>query len=261
MSLIRGKDFMISFKRPSTGVLVPVCYATDVQINHTLKTREITGPQGRAEDFIADSTGYTLQIPALVVYAEDTYSYLDFLDAITNGSRLTWDASIFPESGLRHGGECLPTGLNLTSQFRDLMKYDVNLLGCGVFNTVKLPFNKVVYLADFDEIQLPGCPNPYPVAVFWYDGSLIGPAANAGEVITIFNTYAATHGNQYKILSSVDGGCRFNLQIAYGSPTPYPDVIYAQQGLDFAISSDQPNDNVISPNQLSDDALTPIGTA
>ena len=66
MGAIRGSDFIVSIEL--NGVQVPVCYATDCQINRTFDTREISGPQGRDRDYISDYRGYTISIPVLIVY-------------------------------------------------------------------------------------------------------------------------------------------------------------------------------------------------
>lgn len=253
---ISGADFMISIE--VNGVPVPVCYATDCQISQTFDTREISGPQSRWRDYLADYMGYTIDIPVLLVYTE-AFNYLNFQTAGQSGTRLKWSATAFDNGGVVHSGEVLLTSLNLTSQMRDAMKFDVSAIGCGELTTKLLPIEKVVYLSDFNKKRLTGCPNPYPLSVFWYDLTLIGPATNPDEVIQVFNDYSATHGGLYTLVSSVDGGCDFNMEIAYDAPQPYPDTVFAQQGALFAISSDQNQDNVISTDQDMDNVLTPIG--
>lgn len=256
MSAILGSDFIISFN--ADGVISPVCYAQDCQINRTFDTREISGPQGRERDYIADYNGYTIQIPILVVY-RSKFNYLDFMNAADAGLKLSWSASAYKNGGVIHSGQVLVTEIDLTSQFRDVIKADVSLIGCGKFVTTISPINKVVYLSDFDKNILPGCPNAYPISVFWYDGSLIGPANNPDEVINIFNNYSASHGNYYTLVGSVDGGCYFNMQIDFSAPEPYPDTIFSRQGALFAISTNQSANNVLSTDQDSNNVLTPIG--
>lgn len=253
---IAGADFMVSIE--VNGEAVPVCYATDCQISQTFDTREISGPQSRWRDYIPDYMGYTIDIPVLLVYQE-AFNFLDFQSAGQNGQRLKWAASAFENGGIVHSGEILLTSLNLTSQMRDTIKFDVSAIGCGELKTEAKPIQKVVYLSDFNKKMLAGCPNPYPLSVFWYDLSLIGPATNPDEVIQIFNEYSADHGNYYKLISSVDGGCYFNMEISFNSPQPYPDTVFAQQGAIFAISVDQSIDNVLSTDQDMNNVLTPIG--
>lgn len=255
MGAILGSDLILSIVEGASSS--PVCYSTDVQINREYRTRLIASPNGRSDDFISDGKGYTLEIPLLVVY-EAYYNYLYFADKAESGARINWSASAFDNRGVVHSGQVLVTTLNLTSQMRDLIKTDVSLLGCGPLITEFKPINTSVYLSDFAKIQLPGCPNPYPVSVFWYDGTLLGPASNADEVVQLFNDYSVTHGNYYTI-SYGDGGCIFGMQIAYFSPKPYPTTIFAQPGAAFALSDNQFINNMLSPDQLSDQGLTPIG--
>ncbi|WP_143312997.1 hypothetical protein [Chitinophaga eiseniae] len=239
------------------GEMIPVCYATDCQISQTFDTREISGPQSRWRDYIPDYMGYTIDMPVLLVYTE-AYNFLDFQKAGQSGTRLKWAASAFENGGIVHSGEILLTSLNLTSQMRDVVKFDVSAIGCGELKTEAKPIQKVVYLSDFSKKMLVGCPNPYPLSVFWYDFTLIGPATNPDDVIQIFNDYSANHGNYYRLISSVDGGCYFNMEIEYNAPQPFPITVFAQQGASFAISSDQTLDNVISMDQDMDNVLTPI---
>lgn len=256
MAAILGSQFMMYIEL--NGQPEVVCYATDVQINRTYDTKEISGPQGPDRYFLYDMRSYTLQIPLLVVF-NTIFNYLDFANAGENRLILNWSASTSPVGGIRFSGQALLTELDLTSQMRDIIKSDVSLIGSGPLVTEKLPISIVVYLSDFDKIRLVGCPDPYPITVFWYDGSMIGPADNADDVINIFNAYSATHGNLYTLTSSVDGGCNFNMDISYEADEPYPTTIFAQPGALFAISSDQINDFVISPDQNNDQGLTPIG--
>jgi len=251
---ILGSDFVIYIDR-GNGMEV-ICYATDCQINRQFDTLEISGPQSRERDFISSYKSYDITVPYLVMW-DSVINYLDLSQLADAGTRFPWKATSFDNGGIIFSGTVLITSLDLTSQMRDVMKCDVNMRGCGTFTTQILPINKVVYLSKFDNTILPGCPNPYPIAVFWYDGTLIGPADNADDVINIFNQYSLQNGGYYILTSSVDGGCNFNMQISYNAPMS-PDVIYALQGAAFAISPNQDNNEVLSPDQDGDFGLTPI---
>lgn len=234
-----------------------ICHATDCIIDETLSIRPITGPQSPWEDYIGDSLGYTINVPGLVDYS-DPMNYLQIQKAKNARKPIAWAASAFQNGGIVHSGMLLITHLNQTTQMRDVMKFEMDAVGCGELITQKLPIVKTVYLAGFDNIQLPGCPNPYPIVVYWYDHTPIGPALNADDVVSVFNNYIGNvnpNGGLYYTLSVGDSGCNFIMSISYDALL-FPNVVYAEQGAeitlwdgrgDNAISNDQDNDNVISP--------------
>lgn len=257
MAAIEGYKFVIYMVVNDQPQIV--CYANDVQINRSYDSVEISGPQGKDRYYEYDMRGYTISIPSLVSWV-DKFNYRDFKAMGDNNVILPWRASSYINgTGYVLSGNVLITELNLTSQQRDMVKMDVTLLGSGPLVEELIPIDVVVYLSDFDKNLLVGCPNPYPLTIFWYDGTMIGPADNADDVIYIFNQYSASNGNYYTLTSSVDGGCQFNMQISFEAPEPYPTTIFAQQGALFAISDDQENNSVISPDQDDDQGLTPIG--
>lgn len=252
----RGIDFI--FKMMVDGIYQPVCYATDCIINETYEMLEITGPQSKWKDYIPDYAGYTLEVPGMQVY-EANANILQIQSLGRAGTKFAWQATAFGNGGVVETGFVRITSISKSSQFRDALRFSMSAIGCGAPQTLFVPISQVVYLSDFSKRILPGCPNAYPVEIFWYDGTMIGIATNADEVIQVFNEYSASHGNYYTLASSVDNGCYFNMNIDYAAPTPYPTTIFAQQGGMFAISTDQALDNVLSPDQDSDNVLTPIG--
>lgn len=254
---IAGYKFILSLDIGG-GVMAPIGCATDCAINETYDTREISGPQGKWRDYIPDYAGYTLSAPGLQVYTAPA-GILLLQNYGRSGTRFNWSASAFDNGGIIEKGTILITQLNKTAQFRDAMRFDMTAIGCGAPQTVFAPIQTIVYLSDFEKVQLAGCPNPYPITLFWYDLTMIGPADNADDVIAIFNAYSALNGSFYTLTSSVDGGCRFNMSISYLAPKPYPTTIFAQPGAAFALSDNQLINNMLSPDQISDQGLTPIG--
>lgn len=250
-----GKDFMISIE--VDGVMQPICYATDCSISENYEVLEITGSQSKWRDYISDYAGYTLQVPGLQVY-EANANILQMQTLGRTGTRFAWQATAFGTGGVVEQGFCIITSLTKTAQFRDAMRFDMSAIGCAVPETVFVPIQTTVYLSDFDKVQLAGCPNPYPVSIFWYDHTLIGLADNPDDVTAVFNEYSAANGGYYTLTSSVDGGCLFNMEIQYTAPQPYPTTVFAQPGAEFALSDNQTIDNALSPDQDADQALTPI---
>jgi predicted secreted protein len=246
---IRGKDFI--FYIIEDGTPKPVCYATDCLISQQAEVREITGPTGRSRDYIGGKKGYNITVPGLILWRHEM-NYLQLENLYKNRVKFQWEASDSENGGVKHSGTALITQLDLSSQFRDAMRFDMSAIGCGDKQTSLNPITVTVYLADFLGVRLPGCPNPYPVSLYWYDETFIGIANTADEVITQFNEYAA---NEYYELTGVIGGCDFNMSVEWDAPF-VPEFIIAEAtpnlGMwegnnDNGISNDQDNDNLISP--------------
>jgi hypothetical protein len=132
-------------------------------------------------------------------------------------------------------------------------------IGCGEKITSLLPIPSTPYLADDNKERLVGCPNPYPVAVYWYsaDGSgigvFIGIAFNNSDVVSLLNGYAE---NEYYTFSVGTSGCDFNALSDWNAPF-IPDVIFAEAAPSLGLSPDQNNDRGLSPDQDNDQQLSP----
>lgn len=225
---ISGKDFMIAIE--VDGERVPICYATDCIINIQYDNREVIDPASHWKNYIGDMAGYTIQVPGAVVYSS-IVNWVQLEQWAGTRTRLNWFASAFENGGVTHSGTMLITGLNLSSQQDNIIRFDLSAVGCGELAQALLPIVKDVYLADLGGVRLPGCPNPYPCMVLWYDGTLIGLANNADDVMTIFNEY---DGNQYYELTGTDTGCNFTMSIAWDAPEQ-PDFVPAEQGAGFVL--------------------------
>lgn len=253
---IKGKDFVLEVERNS--VFVPICYATDCIISIDAEAKEISGNTTQWRDYIGGYVGYTLSVPGLVMWAEDM-NFVQLESYITNRTRVRWRAGDSLPSGVVHSGTVLLTNLTLTSQMRDAVKFDMSAVGCGPKETGLLPTSSTVYLADENKVRLPGCPNPYPVSVYWYSadgngpGELIGIAINNDAVVQLLNEFA---GNEYYEFEPGTTGCDFNLTTDWDAPF-IPDVIFAEATPGLVLAPDQENNIVLSPDQDNDEALSP----
>ncbi len=250
MKVIRGKDFILSIVK--NGVPTPVCYSLDFTLQAARDTIEKTPLTGLDKDYIVTFKGYTLGISTVVSYF-DGFSFIDLNEAFENGTRLVWSATDSANGGVVHKGVCIINNIAFASPVRGEFSSDASAVGCGPRELLKLPISSTVYLADQAGVQLPGCPNPYPVSVFWYDMTFIGLADNADEVVQIYNDYP---GNLYYTLSLGEDGCHFNLQSEWNAPF-IPTFVIAEASPDMALSSDQINNIVLSPDQDNDQALSP----
>lgn len=248
--VIKGSDFMISILQD--GVYKDICYATDCTINQTVDAREITSAAvGAWRDYIGGRLSYNISVPAAVSY-RNQMNFVQLESIMRSRTKVQWQASNSDNGGVLHSGTILITSLNLTSQMRDLMRFDLTAIGCRSKDTELLPITVQVYLADQLGARLAGCPNPYPVTILWYDNTVIGIANNADDVITQFNAYP---GNTDYQLTSYSGGCDFTMLVQWDAafiPTfiiaiPTPGLAMWTGSDDEAISNDQDNDNAISP--------------
>jgi len=250
MEAIKGVDFNIYIEKD--GVPTKVCSSTDFVLRRSRQLIEISGPQGLDQDFIVTRKGYNINISGLVTYV-DGYTYLDIENAYENGVRLVWTGRDKLNGGVVHKGVMLFTGLDWSSPVRGAFSFEAAAVGCGPKQTLLTPIITTVYLADQFGTRLAGCPNPYPVTLLWYDNTVIGIANNADDVITQFNSYA---GNSYFQLTSYTGGCDFSMSVEWDAPfipafiiaIPTPGLAMRTGIDDEAISNDQDNDEVISPN-------------
>lgn len=254
---IRGRDFIIMIE--VNGEQKPICHATDCIINIQYDAREVIDPTTNWRNYIGDLAGYTIQVPGVVSYNDDV-NWVQLEQWAAQRTKLNWYASAFENGGVTHSGTLLITGLNLTSQQNDAMRFDLSAVGCGALVQQLLPIIKEVYLSDLGGVRLPGCPNPYPCMVLWYDGTTIGLANNADEVMTVFNAY---EGNQYYQLVGTDTGCNFTMSIAWNSPEQ-PDWVPAEQGAGFVLGrTGQVGDNDVigETGQVGDNnVIGPIQT-
>lgn len=248
---IKGIDFNFYILRD--GVPVAICHATDCTIEATTEELETTGPtNGRWASFIPGRNSYTISAPGLSVYHDDM-NVVNLRDYQGAGTILEWRAGIDAEGGLQYRGRMFITSLSENSPVADILRYEMSARGTGPLEVVKNPLLRTVYLSDLFGVRLAGCPNPYPVAVLWYDGTVIGLANNPDDVISQFNAYA---GNEYYVLSNPDNSCNFTMSIAWNAPN-MPEWVPAEPGGMTGLWTGE-GDGGISPAETGNDLITPF---
>lgn len=250
---IRGKEFVLSVA--VNGSLEPICFATDCIINQDLEAKETTGPQGKNRSYIGGNLGYSISCPGLIVYTAIA-NYLQLEDIYKSRQPVAWEARDNEDGGVVHSGFMLMTNLELTSANRDVMRFSMEALGTDEKGTNLLPFHTTAYLANQLGAHLTGCPDPYPVSVYWYDMTFIGLAFNSDDVVTVFNEYP---GNLYYTLAPGPDGCNFNLTSEWNAPF-IPKFVIAEGSPDMVLSPDQFNNMALSPDQTADEAQSPAYT-
>ncbi|MGE7777385.1 hypothetical protein ACQKLP_21885 [Chitinophaga sp. NPDC101104] len=252
---MKGKDFIIYTEL--NGVETPICYATDCVFDFQYSTRRIVDPTTRWRKFLADDISYTIQVPGVVVFRANI-NWVQLKKWADAGAEVKWRASAYAVGGYSLSGSMLITSLNFTSQMRDVIKFDMSATGTGMQEDVFQPIPADVFLADASMDRLFGCPDPYPVSLFWYNsdgtapGALMGIAYNADDVISVFNAYAE---NQYFQLTGYTSGCDFSLLAEWDAPF-VPSVIFASSTPDMGLWTGQSNEGV-SPNLDNNDLISP----
>lgn len=254
--MIQGRDFLL-YVNDDPDNLIAICYSKSCSLSRERDTLLIINPSSQDEDYIPTMKRGTISADG-VMELQETVNGVSILEWLEKGQKIGFKFARKGNGGLQISGKAIVVNFDLNASATDVVSYSFTGKICGPLTITKAPILAVVYLANAAGVQLPGCPTPYPVTLFWFDGTLIGAATNPDEVISVFNTYSAANGNWYMLESSVDGGCKFNMLISYNAPMQ-PTFIIAAQGADFAISSDQGADKAISPDQTIDNALTPIG--
>jgi hypothetical protein len=253
MQVIKGKDFNIYIEK--NGVPVRVCNATDFVYRSVRDTVEISGPQGQDRDYVAGKKGYTINITGVITYI-DGYTYLE--TAFNAGTKVKWTGRDLLNGGIVHTGTVLFTNIDWASPVRGDFTFDTSAVGCGPKETLRLPISSEVYLADENLQRLFGCPNPYPVSVFWYNadgtaqGNLLGIAYNADDVITLYNNSVL---NEYYILTAGHTGCDFNLLANWDAPF-IPTVVFAIAAPALGAWTGRDNEGS-SPDQINSELSSP----
>lgn len=238
MAVIPGKDFNFFVVRDGEPKIL--CHAQDFTINTATDELETTGPaNGSWRSFLPGLNSYTLSASGVQSYTED-FNIVQLQEIQNAREVVEWFAGLSPTGGLQYHGMMFITSISTTTQFRDAAKFDITARGTGPQDILKNPTTKSVYLANRRGIRLAGCPNPYPVGVLWYDGTFIGVATDADEVMTLFNEYSAAHGN-YLQLVGFTTGCDFTMSVAWNSPLN-PNTVIAVPGDGFVMAGSVPDD-------------------
>lgn len=252
MGVIQGKNFKFYIKR--NGVPIAICKATDCTININTEELETTGPSsGAYKYFIPGLHDIDIQVPGIVAYS-DSMNYVQIQELQLARTTFEWEASAFDNGGLRYKGNAFIRSSSQTSNYRDLVRFDATLRVTGALVIEKGDIISRVYLADLLGVRLPGCPNPYPVAVLWYDGTVIGLANNPDDVITQFNNYPP---NIWYRLSQPDNSCNFTMNTAWNAPE-IRTFVPAEQGGSLALWTGRPADEGISTAELGNNLISPF---
>jgi|GEM_PF-4834496 len=231
--VVLGKDLMLY---TGTGALTAesvICLLKDCTLSISADLLETTGPGGKFKRYVYSAIGYTISGNGIVSYTAIN-NLVQIQEQLIAWQKINWKFTAFHSGGLIYSGVLLWNNVDNSSMFSDAAQFSFQATGDGDFGIEKIPFLKTVYLADQFGNRLPGCPDVYPVKVFWVDGSLMGIAYDQVDVINLFNSYPS---NTSLTLNGYTSGCDFNLSAAWNA-TDVPDWIVAEKLNDDLALSD-----------------------
>lgn len=168
---------------------------------------ETTGPGGPWKRYIYNSLGATITGDGVVSYGVPN-NVVQIQEQLIARRIVNWKFTAFHSGGLIYSGRLIWDSVDNSAPFREVSQFSFESTVDGEVSIEKIPNLKVVYLADSNGVRLPGCPNVYPVRIYWYDGTVLGIAYDQADVIGLFNAYP---GNTNLVLNGYTTGCDFNL--------------------------------------------------
>lgn len=251
--IIRGKDVLLYLNSAATG-LVPACHSKTCSLSYERDMLETSGPEGPDKRYLPGYMGGTVSSDGLMVY-QDTVNGISVLEWLKGGNLVYFKFATSEQGGLTLSGQMYIQQWDYTGDVNGVATYSFSGPIDGPLVITKADIVKQVYLSNLVGDRLAGCPNPYPVGVLWYDGTFIGIANNAGDVITAFNNYA---GNQFYQLTGTDNGCNFTMSIKWNAPDQ-PNWVPAVPGDGFVIGQNGNDDNVVGQDGINNNVIGPTG--
>ncbi|WP_343692760.1 phage tail tube protein [Chitinophaga sp.] len=249
--MILGQDLIISINTDQNN-LIPVCHSKTCSLSRDRDMLTITNPTTADESYIPSTKRGTISGDGLMIY-QDVINGVSVLEWLESGALVAFKFSTSLSGGLIYSGSMYIDHWEISGEISDMVTYSFTAKINGALKIEKNDFVKTVYLSDLFGVRLAGCPNPYPVAVLWYDGSLIGLANNPDDVVSQFNGYAP---NLYYRLSSPDNSCNYTMNIVWNAPEQ-PNWVPAEAGGLTGLWTGS-GDGGISPSENGQDLITPI---
>ena len=131
---LKGKDLILYVDRG--GKMIPVCCGRELSISISSDVIEATKrPQSRWKSFLYEDASYTISSSGLVVI-DESYTMNDFLSMIENRETMAFVAMHNEESEVFFSGKILLTGMELNSQYKDVLTYSITAQGDGKLSNV-----------------------------------------------------------------------------------------------------------------------------
>jgi hypothetical protein len=209
--MIKGKDLILYVD--VSGVLSPVKYAKDCQINISVDSLETTTKgSGNWHGYVTSARGATIQHSGLHSFEQYTASMF-FIDAIMNRAKVAFTFSDYENQGIEMSGECIINTANITSPFDNISEITVGLTLDGPLLVQRNPIVSNLFLADQygnkPQYCINGMGSLFPVGVYNINNSYLGSAANKAQVVSLWNADAANQSKGMLVSTTTD--CQYTL--------------------------------------------------
>lgn len=220
--LIKGRDLVLYIGEGDPTMATAICLLKDCTLSIQSEKLETSGPSTYFKTYVYSYIGAALSAEGLVAY-NPSMNVVQLQEFLLARKVISYRFTAFTNGGLIYSGQLIIDGVDNTSPYAEFSGFTLNATVTGEPALTKTDTFKTVFLANLEGVRLPGCPDPYPVKIYWYDGSLIGIAYDQADVINLFNTYPA---NTELTLTGYTSGCDFTLTAAW-SASFVPDYILA----------------------------------
>lgn len=219
---IKGKDLLLYLGEGDPTMATAICLIKDCTLSIQGEKLETSGPGSYFRTYIYGYIGATLSAEGLVAY-NAPMNVVQLQEFLLDRKIISYKFTAFETGGLVYSGQLLIDKVDNSSPDKEYAGFTLDATITGKPGIDKTNTLKTVYLANTSGVRLPGCPNPYPVKIYWYDGAQIGIAFDPVDVINIFNQYPS---NTELTLTGFSSGCDFTLSAAW-SASFVPDYILA----------------------------------
>jgi len=249
---ILGTDLILSMSDNQNN-LIPVCHSKSCTLSRSRDMLVITDPEGQDEKYLPGRKRGTVAADGLMIY-QDVVNGISVLEWLENGTLVSFAFHTSARGGLIISGQMYIDHWEETGDYSSALSYSFTAKINGKITIVKSNIISTIYLSDRNGVRLTGCPNPYPVRIYWYDNTVLGIAYDQADVIGLFNIYAADKGLK---LTGFSSGCDFTLSASWTAEF-IPEWIVAETVTDGLAISDA-YINIIGDGDGA--GLSPIETA
>lgn len=231
---IKGRQLVLYVGEGDPTMATAICLVRECSLNIQTEKLETSGPASYFKTYIYSYVGATITAESIVAYNVGM-NIVQLQEFALQRKIVSYRISAFQNGGVIYKGQMIIDSVEQTAPNADYATFTLNATVTGEPILEKVDTIKDVYLADFSGVRLPGCPNVYPVRIYWYDHTVIGIAFDPVDVISIFNQYS---GNTELTLTGFSSGCDFTLKAAW-SASFVPDFIPASPISDDVALSDE----------------------
>src|ERR1044072_3184468 len=173
--LIKGKDLLLCLGEGAPTKATAICLIKDCTLSIQGEKLETSGPSSYFRTYVYGYVGATLSAEGLVAY-NAPMNVVQLQEFLLDRKIISYKFTAFETGGLVYSGQLLIDKVDNSSPDKEYAGFTLDATITGKPGIDKTNTLKTVYLANTSGIRLPGCHNPYPVKIYWYDGALMGIA-------------------------------------------------------------------------------------